>query len=939
MSDYKSTLNLPKTDFPMRAKLAQREPGMVERWQQQDLYQAIRQARQDCPKFVLHDGPPYANGSIHLGHAVNKILKDIIVKSKVLSGYDAAFIPGWDCHGLPIELNVEKKVGQAGKRIEPQEFRQHCRDYAQKQVDQQSSQFQRLGVLGDWQNPYLTMDYTYEASVVRSLAKIIDKGHVIRSMKPVHWCVACGSALAEAEVEYHNKQSPAIDVGFCVDNNVDLLERIGLDTTISKPIQLLIWTTTPWTLPANEAVAVRADLTYALIELSDEQGAHYYICAEELMDEVAKRLGGEMFQVIATCQGQALESITLKHPLFAKSVPVILGEHVTTDAGTGCVHTAPGHGQDDYSVGLNYDLPVTNPVDDRGYFYADTPLVGELSIGDANQVIIETLQHNGRLLHHEAMEHSYPHCWRHKKPLLFRATSQWFIHMDRQRLREQTLGQIDAIDWLPQWGRERMHNMITKHPGWCISRQRAWGVPIPVFIHKQTGDMHPQTVEIMEQVAAHIEEQGIEYWFDMSPEVLLGDDAQDYEPVYDILDVWFDAGVSHQAVLQKRSELDYPADIYLEGSDQYRGWFQTSLLTSCAINDQSPYRQAVSHGFTVDAEGRKMSKSLGNVIAPDQVMKTLGADILRLWVASTDYRGEMALSDEILKRVADAYRRIRNTARFLLANLHDFYPTYHQLNWGDMLALDQWLVDQTAGLQTKILQAYQAYEFHHVYQEMHHFCSIELGSFYLDLIKDRQYTCPADSRARRSAQTAMYHVLMSLVRWMAPILSFTAEEIWSYMPGDQTESSVMLTYWHQALPSYSIQSRTIDWQLLIQVREAVNKILEEHRSQQLIGGSLTASVVLYADEPYYTPLAALEEELRFLLLSSYAQVQPLSKASDQSQATTLPELAVEVTSSEQPKCERCWHRRPEVGEDPEYPDLCQRCLTNIYGAGETRYYV
>lgn len=939
MSDYKSTLNLPKTDFPMRAKLAQREPSMLEFWQQQDLYQQIRQARTGCPRFIVHDGPPYANGDIHLGHAVNKILKDIIIKSKTLSGYDAAFIPGWDCHGLPIELNVEKKIGQAGKRVEPQQFRQHCRDYAQKQVDRQSQAFQRLGVIGDWQQPYLTMDYQYEAEVVRSLGRIIDQGHVVRSMKPVHWCVACGSALAEAEVEYHDKTSPAIDVGFAISDNAQLKQRMALDDVITQPIHVLIWTTTPWTLPANEAVAVHPELTYVLLKIELEQGSVYCICAQPLAESVVERLGGQASHTLAACAGRELEHLNLQHPLFAKQVPIILGEHVTTDAGTGCVHTAPGHGQEDYVVGLNYDLPISNPVDDRGCFYDDTPLVGGLKIDAANEVILQTLQHNERLLHHDDMVHSYPHCWRHKKPLLFRATAQWFVHMDRQQLREQTLDQIENVSWLPQWGKERMHSMINKHPGWCISRQRAWGVPITVFIHKQTGQMHPQTVELIEQIASHIEERGVEYWFEMSPEVLLGDDAEDYEPVYDILDVWFDAGVSHQAVLKQREEVNYPADVYLEGSDQYRGWFQTSLLTSCAIEGRTPYHQAITHGFTVDPQGHKMSKSKGNDIAPDQVMKTLGADVLRLWVASTDYKGEISGSDEVLKRVADAYRRIRNTARFLLANLHDFQPNEQQLAWQDMLALDQWLIDQTRHLQERIIQAYDDYEFHYVYQELHHFCSLELGSFYLDLIKDRQYTCATDSRQRRSAQTAMYHVLMSMVCWMSPILSFTAEEIWQHLPGEQSTSSVMLAHWHHDLPDQPIQAQAIDWRLLLHVREAVNKILEAERSQQTIGGSLTAEVVLYAGQPYYDALAALGDELRFLLLTSYAELHPLERASGEAQATTLDELQVVVKACNKPKCERCWHRRDEVGEDPEYPDLCQRCLSNIYGSGEKRDYV
>src|SRR5690606_16927081 len=794
-TDYKATLNLPETGFPMKAGLAQQEPARIEAWQKGELYQRIREKFAGRNKFILHDGPPYANGNIHIGHAVNKILKDMIVKSRGFSGFDAPYVPGWDCHGLPIEHKVEQKVGKVGQKVDARTFRDECRKYAASQVAGQKEDFIRLGVFGDWDNPYLTMDFAFEANIIRSLGKISANGHLTKGFKPVHWCLDCASALAEAEVEYQDKKSHSVDVAFAVLHPQDFTVRTGVD--VDAP-QVVIWTTTPWTLPANQAVALNAELDYVVISGKRDGAAVNYVVAEALAEAVAARAGLEDFSASSSFKGAVLENLQLQHPFLERVVPVILGEHVTTDAGTGCVHTAPGHGQDDFVVGKRYGLEVDNPVQDNGLFRDGLPYVGGLHVSKANEPVIEALKSLDKLVAHSMLEHSYPHCWRHKTPLIFRATAQWFISMDAAGLHKRAMETIDEVQWLPEWGKARIDGMLKERPDWCISRQRTWGVPIALFVDRGTSALHPDTPRLIEEVATRVEQQGIDAWFELDAAELLGADAENYTKVTDTLDVWFDSGVTHFCVLDQNKALAVPADLYLEGSDQHRGWFQSSLLTSLGVRNSAPYKTVLTHGFTVDEQGRKLSKSLGNVIAPQEVTNDLGADILRLWVAATDYRGEMSVSKNILKQMADSYRRIRNTMRFLLSNLNEFDPAKNAVQVEDMLALDRWVVDRTAQLQQEIIELFNQYHFHQVYQRIHHFCVMDLGGFYLDIIKDRQYTTKPDSLARRSCQTALWHIAEAMVRWMAPILSFTAEEIWQYLPGERGDS-VFLEEWYTGL--------------------------------------------------------------------------------------------------------------------------------------------
>ena len=938
MSDYKSTLNLPKTKFAMKANLAQREPQMLKVWQEKNLYEKIREKSKGRPSFILHDGPPYANGNIHIGHAVNKILKDMIVKSKTMSGFDAPYVPGWDCHGLPIELNVEKKVGKAGVKVEHSVFRKKCRDYALKQVDGQRKDFVRLGVLAEWDNPYLTMNFANEADIIRALGKIADNGHLQKGFKPVHWCMDCGSALAEAEVEYKDKQSPSIDVAFNFADQAAVLNACGINDAIDGTVVIAIWTTTPWTLPANLAVSVHAELDYVVVAFEQDGVNKNIVLAEALQQAVMGRLGIADFKVIGRCKGAALEMQQLQHPFYQRQVPVILGEHVTTEAGTGAVHTAPGHGVDDFNVGQQYGLDVYNPVGSNGVYLPDTELFAGQHVLKANDAVIDTLKENGALLHFEAFEHSYPHCWRHKSPIIFRATPQWFISMEQNGLLTQAVSEIDKVNWMPAWGKARIESMVKGRPDWCVSRQRTWGVPIALFIHKETAEIHPESQRLVEEVAKRVEQEGIEAWFQLEPAELLGDDAEHYEKVTDTLDVWFDSGVTHSSVLDRRDYLSSPADLYMEGSDQHRGWFQSSLLTSVAINGRAPYKSVLTHGFTVDADGRKMSKSVGNVVAPQSVMNDLGADILRLWVAATDYRNEMTVSDEIFKRTADSYRRIRNTARFLLSNLDGFDPAQHLVAADDMLALDRWVVDAAAHLQQDIIEAYESYQFHVVYQKLHNFCVNELGGFYLDVIKDRQYTTQADSLARHSAQSALYYIAEAMVRWIAPITSFTADEIWKEIPGER-EEFVFLDQWYQGLPTLNedTQMGAAYWQSIMAVKTAVNKQLELGRKEGVIGGSLAAEVTLFCDGGLAEQLHALGNELRFVLITSTATIKPLSE-SEGATATEVDGLEVKVVASEQAKCDRCWHHREDVGSNTAHPELCVRCVDNIEGDGEKRLY-
>ncbi|CAI2473860.1 isoleucine--tRNA ligase [Serratia marcescens] len=935
MSDYKNTLNLPETGFPMRGDLAKREPGMLQRWYEQDLYGIIRTAKKGKKTFILHDGPPYANGSIHIGHSVNKILKDIIIKSKGMAGFDSPYVPGWDCHGLPIELKVEQLYGKPGEKLTAAEFRQKCREYAAEQVEGQKKDFIRLGVLGDWDRPYLTMDFKTEANIIRALGKIISNGHLLKGAKPVHWCTDCGSSLAEAEVEYYDKTSPSIDVSFHAADAAAVAAKFGV-SHFNGAISLVIWTTTPWTLPANRAISLHPDFTYQLVQVDGQ----CLILAAELVESVMKRAGITEWTVLGSCKGADLELLRFKHPFMDFDVPAILGEHVTLDAGTGAVHTAPGHGPDDFVIGQKYGLEVANPVGPNGCYLTGTyPLLDGKFVFKANDLIVDLLREKGALLHVEKFLHSYPCCWRHKTPIIFRATPQWFISMDQKGLRQQSLEEIKGVQWIPDWGQARIEMMVANRPDWCISRQRTWGVPMSLFVHKETEQLHPRTVELMEEVAKRVEQDGIQAWWDLDATDILGAEAADYVKVPDTLDVWFDSGSTHASVVDVRPEFNgHGADMYLEGSDQHRGWFMSSLMISTAMKGKAPYKEVLTHGFTVDGQGRKMSKSIGNTVSPQDVMNKLGGDILRLWVASTDYTGEIAVSDEILKRSADSYRRIRNTARFLLANLNGFEPSTDCVAPEDMVVLDRWAVGRALAAQQDIEQAYANYDFHEVVQRLMQFCSVEMGSFYLDIIKDRQYTAKSDSVARRSCQTALYHIVEALVRWMAPIMSFTADEIWGFMPGKRAQY-VFTEEWYDGLFGLAEGEPMNDafWAELLKVRGEVNKVLEQARADKRLGGSLEAAVTLYADSELAARLNSLQDELRFVLLTSAASVAPLAEAPADAQASELLKgLKIAFSTAPGEKCPRCWHYTTDIGLVAEHADICGRCVSNVAGDGEKR---
>ena len=936
--DYKSTLNLPGTEFAMKANLAVREAKWLEEWYADNIYQQIRASRIGKKKYVLHDGPPYANGQIHLGHAVNKVLKDIILKSRIMDGFDAPYVPGWDCHGLPIELKVEEKIGKVGVKVDAATFRKACREYAYTQVELQKKDFVRMGVFGDWDNPYLTMNFKQEADIVRSVGEIAKAGHIEPGLKPVNWCLDCGSSLAEAEVEYEDKKSDAIDVGFTVVDLADLSAR--LDLTVTDSTDIVIWTTTPWTLPANQAVALHADIEYQLVKATGENKvAQNLILAKDLVQSATERYGFEAFEVLADFVGSTLENLQLQHPLIAeRQVPVILGEHVIATSGTGAVHTAPGHGVDDYKVGLLYNLKVDNPVGGNGVYLPTAPIFAGEHIYKANPKIIETLNGSKRLWAHVVIKHSYPHCWRHKTPIIFRATPQWFISMDAQGLRQKALNAIEnEISFVPDWGKNRIQSMIEGRPDWCISRQRTWGVPIPFFVHKDTNELHPRTPELIEEVAKLIEKEGIDGWYNRDAKEFIGDDAVCYNAIRDTLDVWFDSGTTHYAVLREREELTDPADLYLEGSDQHRGWFQSSLLTSIAINERAPYKGLLTHGFVVDEKGRKMSKSIGNVITPQEIIKDMGADGLRFWIASADYRYEMTAGKEIFNRASDGYRRIRNTLRFLLANLNGFEPSNDCLAIDDLIALDQYILQRATEVQKTIQQAYEEMNFHLVTNALTNFCINDLGGFYLDIIKDRQYTTKADSQARRSAQTALYHLVQAFVRWMAPILTFTAQEAWSLIPG-QTEKYVFTTEWYD-IPVASTENvvTEAEWQTLISVKSAVNKFIETARTEKTVGSNLSAKVELWANEELKTVLDRLSDELRFVLITSQVIVNTFDET--QGEASDLDGLRVQVSAAEGEKCARCWHVLPDVNTHLAHPGLCSRCIINLpTGQGEERKY-
>ena len=924
----------------MRARLAQREPEILVRWKKLDIYHYLRQQRSGCKKWILHDGPPYANGKIHIGHAVNKTLKDIINKSRWLMGFDVPYVPGWDCHGLPIEVQMEKRYGRPGGKLSAAQFRAACRDYAREQLIEQRKDFERLGLIGDWEHPYLTMDPHVEADTIRALGEIIRKGHLVRGNKPVHWCFDCGSALAEAEIEYCEKVSTAIDVAFPVREQEDFLHRLGIAVADAGEgtLAVVIWTTTPWTIPSNQFVTLNPDLDYTLVQASANGVRRRLLLASAQVNNCLQRYEMQVERIIASAKGAAFIGAVLQHPYYSRSVPIFPGNYVSADEGSGAVHGAPAYGVDDFLCGKAQGMEILTPVNAHGYFHEEVEQVAGWHVFRDEKKLVSLLAASGNLLRACAYPHSYPHCWRHKKPTIYRATAQWFVSMEAHNLRAQVCAEIPQVQWTPAWGETRLAGMIGQRPDWCISRQRYWGVPIPLWTHCNSGGLHPRTQELLEVVAQRVEKQGVDAWFTLNDAELLGADAAQYERSNDTLDVWFDSGSTHHSVLKQRAELNFPADLYLEGSDQHRGWFHSSILNSVAINGTAPYRAVLTHGFTVDAQGRKMSKSLGNIVAPQTVIDKLGADVLRLWIAATDFSGEMSISDEILARTADAYRRIRNTIRFLLANTHDFVFEQHQVAATKWVALDAWIIDYAYALQQRIVASYEAYRLAEVVQSVHQFCSITLGAFYLEVIKDRQYTLPADSHARRSAQTAMYHLLEALLLWIAPILSFTAEEAWGFMP-QRAWSTIFAARWYTDLVPLPLDAplQSADWERLLKVRQAVNLVLEELRANKQIGASLEARVALYAATPDYQLLSILGDELRFLLITSEAQVMPLDQSPENASATTLEGIKIVAQSNDCQKCARCWHRTADVGTNSQYTDLCARCVINLK-AGEKRIF-
>ena len=926
MKDYKDTLNLPGTSFPMKANLPNREPEILKFWDEIDLYREIRKKGEGKKTFLLLDGPPYANGKIHIGHALNKILKDFIVKSKTLFGYDAPYLPGWDCHGLPIEHQVEKKKGKVGPKLTAREFRDHCREYALRQVEEQKEDFIRLGVPGEWDNPYLTLDKRYEAEQIRAFAEIYANNHVTYGHKPVHWCLDCQSALAEAEVEYMDKVSTSVDVLFKIVDPSDFIKRANTKKIDDRTdIYIPIWTTTPWTLPSNEAVAMGGEISYGIYGLRIDERDILVIIANDLKQSIENRWRVENLEMLEEITAENFSGLQLQHPFDERSVPVLLGDHVTTENGTGSVHTAPAHGHEDFQLGKENDLDLNCYVNSYGVFTNAKESFANDHIFKSESNIIERLRESGLLISNEKFEHSYPHCWRHKTPVIFRTTRQWFISMENEDFRSACLKSIQDVEWKPTWGEERINGMIETRPDWCISRQRYWGVPIPLFTHKDDQTIHPDTPKLLKQIADKIEDQGIDAWFDADAEEFLRDDANSYDKSTDTMDVWMDSGIAHKTVSHLFDHITNEADLYLEGSDQHRGWFQSSLLTSVAINKHAPYKEVLTHGFVVDENGHKMSKSLGNTVSPQSVINNMGADILRLWVASTDYTSEMKISDQILKRNADTYRRIRNTARFLLSNLNDFDPKTNQQKVEDLVLLDQLAIQRLAILNEQIMNEYNNYSFHKIIQLLHNFCVNDMGGFYLDILKDRLYTMPSNSFGRRSAQTALYLIAESLTRWIAPILSFTAEEIWKHMPEREVES-VFLSEWLD-LPKFESD---IDWDQLNQINAIALKALEVARDNGEIGSSLDAHLIISVDQETHDLLNQFSEELRFLFITSSVDLQ-FDDALDSNQ-----DISVTVKKSDAEKCGRCWHRQESVGDSDEHPEICARCISNISDSPEVR---
>ena len=918
--DYKDTLNLPETDFPMRANLPNREPEMLKHWDKIGLNDQLEAANKGKESFILHDGPPYANGHLHMGHALNKILKDIIIKSKRMDGFFTPYVPGWDCHGLPIELMVDKKLGKKKREMSKADFRRQCREYAKVWVKTQSEEFQRLGIFGNWEDPYLTMTPHYEATTARELARLAERGSLFKGKKPIHWCSSCVTALAEAEVEYADHTSPSIFVKFPY---IDELPAELADLK-GKALSFVIWTTTPWTIPANLGICLNPELDYVVVESDGE----YLVLAEGLAEQVMKTLGKDDYSVAATFKAEIFEKKNCKHPFYERNSLLMLADHVTLEAGTGCVHTAPGHGQDDYVVGLKYGLEVYNPVDDYGRYREDLELFGKMKLKDANPAVNEKLEEVGALLHQSDVVHSYPHCWRCKKPIIFRATEQWFIGMEENDLRKKALAEIEKVEWIPSWGRNRIYNMVEGRPDWCISRQRSWGVPITIVYCEKCGEALNDG-QIMHYIADQFEATGSDIWFEKEAAELLppgtscpacGHDKFTKES--DILDVWFDSGVSHAAVCEYRDELQSPADMYLEGSDQHRGWFHSSLLESVGTRDRAPYKSVLTHGFVLDKDGRPMSKSMGNVIAPEEIIKKYGAEVLRLWVAATDYRDDIRLGQETLQRLSDTYRRIRNTSRYLLGNLNGFNPATDLVGDEELLELDRWALSRLTRLIQKVTKAYELYEFHTLYHAVHNFCSNDLSAFYLDILKDRLYTSPKQSIEYRSARTSMYKILDALTRMIAPVLTFTADEIWQRLPGER-EASVHLAGFPARSENYLDDALEERYEQLQKIRSEVSKELEKARADKKLGQALEAKVLLEIPGEYQTLMNDYLDLLPNYFIVS--QVEFSDNLTEGTEAENVPGLKIQILPADGEKCDRCWNFATSVGKNSDHPTICARC--------------
>jgi isoleucyl-tRNA synthetase len=953
--DYRQTLNLPKTEFPMKANLAKREPEILKEWETTGIYHKITRKSKGRAKYILHDGPPYANGNIHLGTALNKILKDFIVKSKFMGGFDSHYVPGWDCHGLPVEHEVEKSLGSKKRELSVVEIRKRCREYAARFVDIQRGEFKRLGVFGQWEEPYLTMNFDYQATIVREFGKFLLDGSVYKGKKPVHWCPTCKTALAEAEVKYENHRSPSIYVKFKmvsapspayrqagIPSPVEAIHELPLreskgggdignifPSLKGKPVYVIIWTTTPWTIPANLAIALHPDFAYVAVEVKGE----VYILAEALLESVMAKFGIRDYRILEKFSGQKLEGLKCRHPFLDRDSVIVLASYVTLDSGTGCVHTAPGHGQEDYETGVQYGLDIYSPVDDNGRFTPDVPFFAGKFVFEANKDVNQKLRDVGALLKEEMMEHSYPHCWRTNDPIIFRATEQWFISMDKKGLRKQALKSINEVVWIPPWGRDRIYGMIENRPDWCVSRQRAWGIPITVFYCSACHQLLVNQTTL-DHIVRLFEERGADVWFEEGVDRLLPEGTRcsqcggrEFVKETDILDVWFDSGVSYAAVLEKGEALEFPASLYLEGSDQHRGWFHSSLLTSVGTRGCAPYRTVITHGFFVDGEGKKMSKSAGNVIAPEEVINKLGADVLRLWVAGEDYKDDIKISNEILKRLGDAYFRIRNTFRFLLGNLYDFNSEKDRVPYPELFEIDRWALHRLQILISRVREAYEHFEFHIVYHSAQNFCAVEMSALYFDILKDRLYTFSASSKGRRSAQTALYEILNALVRLMAPILSFTSEEVWKSLPSERDKvESVHLASFPEVRKDYMDESLNDRWDKIWAVREVVTKALEDARKEKVIGLSLDAQVHLHVPEKTFAFLQPYQEELKSIFIVSSVTLHPSSGG-----AKDEKEERAEISRADGKKCERCWNYVMTVGAHPEHSTICHRCVEAIQG--------